>query len=168
MDKPNNITLKYLFFLFIGIFAFFFSGYALRGMHPPMNVLYGLLIFMLLFIIGLITVRNFSTEFILKAFAISFGVIFLIYASFFAWSAYSHSNANSIDAYELESAPDEFILVTQEELNEYPGLKRTIETKTYAKVSSGEFRRTLDFLDRNGTYNIKVGDEYYQILFASA
>ncbi|WP_292466521.1 hypothetical protein [Methanolobus sp.] len=172
MDKSNNITLKYLFVLFIGTFAFFFIGGAIGGKHQlVMPILSALLIFMLIFMliygIGLVIFRNFSTGFILKTFAISFGVLFLIYTGSIGWDAYSPSNVRSIYAYELESAPDEFVVVTQEELNEYPGLKRAIETKNHVEVSAKEFRRTLGFLGQNGIYNIKIGDEYYQIVFSS-
>ena len=168
MSDTNNRSNKYGLFLFIGIFAFLFSGYVLRGIHPPTNILYGLVIFVFLFIIGLVIVRDFSSEFMIKAFAISFGVMFLIFAGFFALSAFGHHSAKHIHADKLDTVPDDFAIVTQEELKDYPALKEAISTQRTMKVSLGEFERTSDFLDQKGSYVIKVGNEYYGISFMTA
>ncbi len=74
-----------------------------------------------------------------------------------------HSKA--IDAEILETVPDEFVVVTEEVLNEYPALREAIETQSYAEADPDEWKRTIKFLDEKGSSVIKVGDEYYGIEF---
>ena len=169
MTNSENMNSKYLLFFFIGIFTFFLNGYALSGIHPPhqfdlMFVIYGVL-----FAGGLLFSREMSSVFILKAFAVSFTALLLISAAFFALGAFSHENSKSMGADKLEFAPDEFVIVTEEELDEYPELKRAIESPGgYFSVDSEEWERTSDFLREKGDYEIKVGNDYYIVYFMTA
>jgi hypothetical protein len=166
--KISGIESKWIVFFCIGIFTFLLSGYILRGIHPPQNVFLMLLVYVVLFGAGILTYKERSSKFIAKAFIISFMALFLISAGFFVWSAQSHMNAKYIDADQLDYVPEEFVVVTEEELKEYPALKETIETQKYVKANSGEWTRTIEFLDSKESYVIKVGDEYYEVGFATA
>jgi hypothetical protein len=68
----------------------------------------------------------------------------------------------------LQTIPEEFAVVTEEELNDYPALKEVIETQNYVKADPDEWMRTIEFLDGKGSRVIKVGNEYYDIGFATA
>lgn len=103
-----------------------------------------------------------------KAFVISFVALFFISAGFFAYSGHKHMNAKWIDAEQLQTIPEEFAVVTEEELNDYPALKEAMETPGYVKADPDEWMRTIEFLDEKGSYVIKVGDEYYGVGFATA
>ncbi|AKB84912.1 hypothetical protein [Methanococcoides methylutens] len=168
MDNLTDIQKKYIFFFCIGIFTFYLSGYVLRGFHPPQNIYLMLLIYGILFGIGILFSKERSSVFVVNAFVISFVALLLISAGFFAWSAYGHMNSKSISADLLDYTPEDFVVVTEEELNDYPALKETIETQRYVKASPGEWRRTIEFLEEKGSYVIKVGDEYYGISFSTA
>ncbi|TQD28426.1 hypothetical protein [Methanolobus vulcani] len=95
-------------------------------------------------------------------------VFFLLFAAFFMWSAYNHMYSKEIDARLLDTVPDEFVIVTEEELNDYPALKEAIDTQSYVKANPHEWSKTIDFLDEKGSHVIKFRDEYYQIMFATA
>ncbi|UGV41864.1 hypothetical protein J7W08_02525 [Methanococcoides orientis] len=168
MDNLTEIQKKYIFFFCIGIFTFYLSGYVLRGFHPPQNIYLMLLIYGILFGIGILFSKERSSVFVVNAFVISFVALLLISAGFFAWGAYGHMNSKSISAHRLDYVPEDFVVVTQEELNDYPALKETIETQSYVKASPGEWRRTIEFLEEKGSSVIKVGDEYYGIGFDTA
>lgn len=101
MNSKNTIF-KYLFFFFLGIFTFFLSGYALRGIHSPTSIYLMFLIYGILFVGGLLISRERSSVFILKAFAISFAALFLISATFFVLGALNHEYSKSIEAEKLD------------------------------------------------------------------
>ncbi|WP_244603645.1 hypothetical protein [Methanococcoides sp. AM1] len=168
MDSLTSIQKKYIIFFCLGIFAFYLSGYVLRGFHPPQNIYLMLLIFLILFGIGVVASREISSVFVVNAFVISFVALLLISAGFFAWSAHSHMYSKTIDAELLDYTPEDFVVVTEEELKEYPALKETIETQSYVKASPGEWERTIEFLEEKGSCDIKVEDEYYGVSFATA
>jgi hypothetical protein len=169
MTNSENKNFKYLLFFFIGIFTFFLSGYTLRGIHPPTSIYLMFVIYGVLFALGLLVSRERSSGFILKAFAVSFTALLLISVAFFALGALSHEYSKVMGAEKLEFAPDEFVIVTEEELDEYPALKRAVESPgEYFSVDPEEWRRTIDFLDEKGAYEIKVGNEYYSISFMTA
>lgn len=169
MTNSENMNFKYLLFFFIGISTFFLSGYVLNGIHPPTSIYLMFVIYGALFAGGLLVSKERSSVFILKAFAVSFTVLLLISAAFFALGASSHENSKSMGADKLEFAPDGFVIVTEEELDEYPALKRAIGSPgEYSGVDSEEWERTIEFLDEKGTYEIKVGNDYYIIYFMTA
>jgi len=170
MDKPDNMKWKYLLFLSVGILSFYLSGYLLRGIHPPQSVYLMLLVYWILFGIGILVCKERSRGFVVKAFAVSFAALFLISAGFFAWSAYNHINSKAIDADLLQSAPDDFnfVVLTEEELNEYPAIREAITSQQFVEVKPAEWQRIRDFLGEKGSYTVKVGNEYYDIGFITA
>jgi ABC-type multidrug transport system permease subunit len=169
MDDSDSKLDKYVLFFFLGIFTFFLSGYVLSGVHAPMSIFLMGLIYLALLALGIVLSRERSAGFALKAFAVSFVALFLISAGFFALSAYSHSSAKWIEADKLDFEPDEYAVVTEEELNEYPALREAIEASgSSVKVGPGEWTRTYEFLNEKGFYEIKVGGDYYGISFMTA
>ncbi len=105
---------------------------------------------------------------IAKAFGLLIVIFFLLSAAFFVWSGYNHINSKEIDARLLDAVPDEFVIVTEEELNDYPSLEKAIDTQTYVKANPHEWSKTIDFLDEKGSHVIKFENEYYQIMFITA
>jgi hypothetical protein len=166
MNK-TTVRNKYLIFFAIGIISFYLSGYLLRGIHPQ-SIYLMLLIYCILFGIGILFCKERSRGFVIKAFAVSFAALFLISAVFFAWSMYNYINCKAIDAERLQTVPDEFAVVTEEELNEYPALKEAITSQSIVQVNQDEWKQTFDYLNKKGSHTIKVGNEYYQIGFMTA
>lgn len=105
---------------------------------------------------------------IAKAVGLLVVVFFLLFAAFFTWSAYNHMYSKAIDARLLDTVPDEFAVVTEEELNDYPALKEAMDTQSYVKANPQEWSKTIDFLDEKGSYVVKFKDEYYEIGFMTA
>lgn len=70
-----------------------------------------------------------------------------------------------IDAYLLQTAPDEFVVLTEQKLNEYPAIREAITSQQPVEVDSDEWGRTYNFLGEKGSYNVKFGDGYYAIGF---
>jgi len=70
-----------------------------------------------------------------------------------------------IDAYLLQTAPDEFVVLTEQELNEYPVIREAITSQSIVKVRPDEWQRTYNFLGEKGSYNVKYDDGYYAIGF---
>lgn len=175
MNK-NNKRRTYLLFLSIGILSFYISGFLLGilsetygiGIHGLEAVSFMLFTYVILLAAGLIASKERSFGFILKAFAISFAAMFLISVAFFAWSAYTEVNIKWISAQRLQTAPDRFVNITEEELNQYPALKEAIRSQSAVKVKADEWKRTDDFLDQKGSRFIKVSGEYYEIYFVTA
>lgn len=85
--NENSMRNKLIMFFCLGIFTFFLSGYILRGIHPPQSIYLMLLVYLILFGIGILASKERSRNFVAKAFVISFVALFLICAVFFAWSA---------------------------------------------------------------------------------
>ncbi len=169
MGDSDSKADKYVLFFFLGIFTFFLSGYLLRGIHAPMSILLMVLIYLFLFALGIGLSGERSAGFVLRAFAASFAALLLLSAGFFALSAQSHQSAKWIEAEKMDFVPDEYAVVSEEELNEYPALKEAIESSgSSIKADSEEWTRTAEFLDEKGSYEIKVGDDYYWISFITA
>ena len=167
MNKTTTRN-KYLMFFSIGIISFYLSGYILRGIHPPQSVYLMLLVYWILFGIGILVCKERSRGFVVKAFAVSFAALFLISAGFFAWGAYNHFNSKAIDAYLLQTAPGEYVVLTEHELNEYPAIREAITSQQFVEVKPDEWQRTLDFLREKGSHTVKVDDVYYAIGFITA
>lgn len=169
MNKTTTRN-KYLMFFAIGIISFYLSGYLLRGIHPPQSVYLMLLVYWILFGIGILVCKERSRGFVVKAFAVSFTALFLISAGFFALGAYNHYDSKYIDADLLQSAPDDFnfVVLTEQELNEYPAIREAIASQHPVKVKPDEWRRTIDYLTEKGSHTVKVDDVYYAIGFITA
>lgn len=59
--------------------------------------------------------------------------------------------------------------MTEEELDEYPALKRAIASPgEYFSAEPEEWKRTIGFLDEKGAYEIKVRNDYYIVSFITA
>ncbi len=158
-------TEKYSFtFVFLTLAAsiiIFLIGYIV-----PLGAFFLLLI---LFSIGSIIFKNDRhKKFALKAFTISFATIFLIFGATLALGAYSHMNAKWIEADLLQTAPDEFFVLTEQDLDEYPAIWNAITNQGTGKVNYDEYMRTKNLLDEKGSHVVKFGDEYYEILFITA
>lgn len=174
MNKINKRR-KYLLFLSIGILSFYISGFLLGilsdygiGIHGLEAVSFMLFTYVILLAAGLIVSRERSFGFILEAFAISFAAMFLVSVAFFAWGAYEEVNIKWIDAQRLQKAPDKYVIITEDELNQYPALKEAIKSQSVVKVKADEWKRTIDFLDQKGSRFVKMGEEYYEIGFVTA
>ena len=178
MKNQNNMKWNYILFLAIGILAFYITGFLLGtlsdtygfGIHGFEAIPFMLVIYAVLLVAGLIISKERSLSFITKAFAISFAAMFLISISFFAWGAYNHLNSKAIDADLLQTAPDDFnfVVLTEEELNEYPAIKEAITSQQLVEVKPDEWQRSFDFLSEKGSHTVKFGDEYYDIGFMTA
>ena len=158
-------TEKYSFtFVFVTLAAsiiIFLIGYIV-----PLGAFFLLLI---LFAIGSIIFKNDRhKKFALTAFTISFATIFLIFGATLALGAYSHMNAKWIEADLLQTAPDEFFVLTEQDLDEYPAIRNAITNQGTGKVNYDEYMRTKNLLDEKGSHVVKFGDEYYEILFITA
>lgn len=59
--------------------------------------------------------------------------------------------------------------MTEEELDEYPLLKKAIESPGVCfSADPREWKQTIDFLNEKGAYEIKVKDDYYGLFFTTA
>ncbi|MFZ3060340.1 MAG: hypothetical protein WA102_11480 [Candidatus Methanoperedens sp.] len=176
IDKIRGMELKYIPFLVIGILSFYISGFLLGilsetygiGIHGPEAVSFMLFTYVILLAASLIVSKERSFGFILKAFALSFAAMFLISVAFFAWGAYEEVNDKWINAHRLQAAPDKFVIITDEELNQYPALKEAIKSQSDVKVKPDEWKRTDDYLDQKGSRVIKVNEVYYEIGFVTS
>ncbi|KAF5425902.1 hypothetical protein C5S42_09205 [Candidatus Methanomarinus sp.] len=158
-------TEKYSFsFVFVTLAAsivIFLIGYIV-----PLGSFFLILI---LFAIGSIIFKNNRhMKFALTAFTISFATIFLIFGVTFALAGYNHNNSTWISADLLQTAPDEFVVLTEQDLNEYPAIRDAITNHGNVKVKSDEWERIRNFLEEKGSYAVKFGDEYYEIGFMTA
>ena len=139
MNNTNPERWKYLLFLAIGILSFLIGELWREdifhiGVDGTGEIYFTLLVYAVFFTTGLIISKERTIGFIIKAFTISFIVLFLAFSGFFVWGAHEHYYAKSIDAHRLQTAPDEFVILTEEELNEYPALKEAIISQKHVKV----------------------------------
>jgi predicted membrane protein len=156
-------TEKYSFtFVFLTLAAsiiIFLIGYIV-----PLGAFFLLLI---LFAIGSIIFKNDRhKKFALTAFTISFATIFLIFGATFALAGYNHLNSTEISADLLQTEPDEFFVLTEQNLDEYPAIREAI-TNQSTTINNDEDMRTTNFLREKGSYNVKYGDRYYRIFFVT-
>jgi len=183
--EKKGRKMKYIMFSLVGVLSFF-GGLCLgEGMHlgylifgasggPATLFPFALIIYALLFFLGLYLSKERSRGFVLKAFGISFLFLFLAFQSFMAYGAYEHYSAKYISVRTV-TAPDDYVIVTEEDLNDYPSLKKAIEDaksseegQAVLKVHPDEWERISDFLSEKGSHNIRVGDEYYEVGFMCA
>jgi len=124
---------------------------------------------LILFVIGSIIFKNDRhKKFALTAFTISFATIFLIFGATFALAGYNHNNSTGISAPLLQTAPDEFFVLTEQDLDEYPAIRNAITNQGTGKINYDEYMRTKNLLDEKGSHVVKFGDEYYRIGFVTA
>lgn len=178
-------VLKLFIISIVTSFSIFYVSLFL-GLLPP---LFPLLILLILFVIGLIAFNEYPLiNFALKAFAISFIALFLIFGGFLMWSAQEHTGAISIEKFDtLEEIlkkyrpPEkvEYVEITEEELKEYPALAKAISGEGCKKLNEDswelevhldESMRTFEFIEGkckdvpfiNGPF-IKIGEKYYEV-----
>ena len=176
IDKQSSMKWNYILFLAVGILSFYITGFLLGtlsdtygfGIHGFEAVPVMLFIYAVLLAAGLIVSKERSRGFVAKAFAISFAAMFLISTAFFAWGAYNHINSKAIGADLLQTVPDEFAVLTEQELNEYPVIREAIASQQFVEVKPDEWQRSQDFLSEKGSYTVKFGDKYYDIGFITA
>lgn len=168
---------KYFMFSLIGALSFMAGfylgdemqlGYLIfKATGGPSTIFpFALIIYALLFFLGLYISKEHSLGFGLKAFGISFLFFFLAFYGIMAYGAHDHYYAKAISIEKFE-VPKEYVNVSEEELDEYPALKKAIEdarksedSRATLKVHPEEWERIRAFLTEKGSYNIKVGDEY--------
>ena len=171
---------KYLMFSVIGILSFFAGFYLGDEMHlgylifkssgGPLTIFpFALIIYALLFLVGLHISRERSLGFVLKVFGISFLFFFLAFYGLMAYGAHEHYYAKYISVDKL-SAPSDYLNLTEEELEKYPSLKEAIEQAEknemgVVRLHPNEWQRIETSLGRAWLHTIKIGDEYYKIEF---
>jgi len=170
---------KYIMFSVIGILSLLLGFYVGDEMHlgylifkvsggPLTTFPFALIIYAILFLLGLHISREHSLGFGLKVFGISFLMFSLAFYGLIGYSAHEHYYAKAIDARKLQYTPDEFVDITGEELEGYPALKEAIISQHYVKTHPDEWTRTIDFLDEKGSRIIRFNGEYYEITFITA
>lgn len=148
---------KYLMFSTIGVLSFFVGfylgdvmqlGYLIfKSSGGPLTIFpLALIIYALLFIVGLYISRERSLGFVLKVFGISFLFFFLAFHGLMAYGAHEHYYAKAISIHKLSGAPSDYLNLTEKELEEYPSLKEVIELanksengRAYLKVHPDEW-----------------------------
>lgn len=177
MDKSKSNLKKYILFAVLAVISYFsaellryyvISEYFHIGLDGPNQLGFIILVYFIFFAAGLYISKERSFGFAVKAFAISFITIMLIFAGIFTYSAYSHYNAKYISAQKLQTAPEEFVILTQDDLEKYPEMKTAISSGTGLKVKPDKWSEIIEFLDEKGSHYVKVDDEYYHFLFATA
>lgn len=73
-----------------------------------------------------------------------------------------------MDIDRLQTIPDDFVLLTEEELDRFPVINQAIASQKMTKVKPDEWNSLRNFLYQHDTDNIKVGNAYYVVLFATA
>ena len=177
---------KYLMFSVIGILSFFAGFYLGDEMHlgyiifkssgGPLTIFpFALIIYALLFLVGLHISRERSLGFVLKVFGISFLFFFLAFYGLMAYGAHEHYYAKYISVHKLSGAPSDCLNLTEEDLERYPTLKKAIELANKSengraglKVHPDEWGRIRAFISEKGSYNIRLGEEYYGVGFICA
>ncbi|MBE0517187.1 MAG: DMT family transporter [Methanophagales archaeon] len=171
---------KYLMFSIIGILSFFAGFYLGDEMQLGYLIFkatggllaifpFALIIYALLFLVGLYISKEHSFGFGLKVFGISFLFLFLAFQGIMAYGAHEHYYAKYISVRTL-SAPSDYINLTAEELERYPAIKEAIEQAEKNKMGvvslhPNEWQRIETSLGRAWLHTIKIGDEYYKIEF---
>jgi len=147
----------------IGFIGGLFSQVEYLGSFAPFFLL------LILFTVGYVIFKNDRhTKFALTAFAISFATLFLIFGVTFALAGYNHNNCKGITAHLLQTTPGEFVVLTEQDLNEHPAIRDAITNNGSVGVKLDEWKRTGTFLEEKGSYTVKFGDEYYEIRFRTA
>lgn len=89
--------------------------------------------------------------------------VFLI--CFYAWILYI--DVISIRVEKLDEEPDDyFVVMSEDNIDQFPSLKRAISMDKSQSISKDEFNRLRDFLGENNSY-IQYQNEYYWIMFGT-
>lgn len=93
--------------------------------------------------------------------------ILIIFISFFIYLYLTTDMSCGINVEILNSEPETYIEITEEEINMFPHLKKAILLKTHVETPYEEFNGLYDFLNEHDSWNILYQDEYYHILLSS-
>ena len=75
------------------------------------------------------------------------------------------TNYQHVRVIKLDEEPNNFIIITEEEMNNYPSLKKAIETNDSVQTPYKEFTELHELFE--DIRNFKYLDDYYYILFGS-
>ncbi|NJD51847.1 MAG: hypothetical protein FIB07_03175 [Candidatus Methanoperedens sp.] len=170
----------YIVFFLIGILSLplglIFGSLLANNIEGTWQLIFPLFICSILFAIAMYAFKVRSAAFALKALAISFGFLFLIYVSWFMWSANEHESG-AISITKFDTPQGEYSELTAGELKEYPALEKALsdegctkinENNWYCKVGLDELKRTSDFVNKKklmGAPLFKINEKYYKIGF---
>ena len=73
-----------------------------------------------------------------------------------------------IDAEKLYEIPDDYVELSEEQMNDFPHLKEAINIGDGVETPKAEFNTLFELLYAEDTKNIKYNDEYYEIGFVCA
>ncbi len=73
-------------------------------------------------------------------------VIAVLFVAIFLWGAYNHQNEKYVQVDILQTTPDDFVILTGEELDQYPAINEAIASQKMVKVKPDEYRSIKDFL----------------------
>ncbi len=172
---------SYIIFILIGILSLplglIFGKLLVNNIEGTWQLIFPLFVCLILFAIAMYAFKVRSAAFALKAIAISFGFLFLIYVSWFMWSASEHESG-AISITKFDTPHGEYSELTADELKEYPALEKALsgegctklnENSWYCKVDPDEWRWTLDFVNKKhlkGSVPLfKINEKYYEIDF---
>lgn len=171
---------KYIMFSIIGFLSFFAGFYLGDEMHlgylifkiggGPLAIFpFVLIIYGLLFFLGLYILRERSVGFVLKVFGISFIFLFLAFYGIMGYGAHEHYNTKYMSVERL-SLPGDYLNLTEGELEKYPPLKGAIDEVGENKMGvvslhPNEWQHIETSLIQGALHTIKISDEYYKIKF---
>ncbi|MDP3105389.1 MAG: hypothetical protein Q8M95_12385 [Candidatus Methanoperedens sp.] len=164
-ERSFRYALKVFVISLIASVSIFMGGYLGAGLLIPAGLflpLYPLAFLLILSAIGLIAFKNRPlASFTVKAFTISFFTIFLIVGAWFMWGAIEHEYAKHIHIHKVDGMPGEYVNITEQELEEYPALKKAISGQDCERFSADrwgctvhpdEWRRTREFISKKTGY----------------
>ena len=91
---------------------------------------------------------------------ISFSFLFLLF-----FLSGCESMDYGVRADELDETPEEFITISEEQMDKFPHLGEAISSGEIVKTPLDEFKEIRNLLE--DTRNIKYMDKFYKIMFAS-
>jgi hypothetical protein len=177
-ERSFRFALKAFTIATVASFSIFygslFSGLllAVRGV-----LLFPVLLLLIIFVLGSVAFKERPlVGFTLRAFAVSFVAIFLIFNVFLMWGAYQHEHAKAIDVDELNYTPSEYVEISDTELEDFPALKEAVFSQRPVKTPPEEWRNLRDLIEHKSLakYNetwtnaVKIDEKYYSIRFMTA
>lgn len=162
-ERSFRFALKVFAISLVASISIFMGGSFGLGLLIPLGLflpLYPLVFLFILFAVGWIAFKNHPmAKFALKGFTISFFTIFLIVGAWFMWGAIEHEYAKYIDIHKVDGMTGEYVNITEEELREYPALKKAIsgegeectkfsEDSWSCKVHPDDWRPMLEFFEK--------------------
>ena len=177
-ERSFSFALK-AFAIAIGASISIFYGGLFSGLLVGAGglLLVPVLLLLIIFVIGSVAFKERPlVGFTLRAFAVSFVALFLIFSVFLMWGAYQHEHAKAIDLDELNYTPSEYVEISDAELEDFPALKEAVVTLRPVKTPPEEWRTLRDLIENKALakYNetwtdaVKIDEKYYSIGFMTA